>query len=53
MGLAGPAAGETVRGVNLSCGPPHVLKDISLEVKAGAFFAFLGPTGCGKPRSCA
>ncbi len=37
-----------IRGVNLSYGPTHVLKDIDLSIRPGELFAFLGPSGCGK-----
>ncbi len=42
------AAGVEVRGVNLSYGQTHVLKDVNLSIRPGEFFAFLGPSGCGK-----
>ncbi len=41
-------AGITIRGVNLSYGTNHVLKDVNLDIAPGEFFAFLGPSGCGK-----
>jgi iron(III) transport system ATP-binding protein len=37
-----------IKGVNLSYGPTHVLKDIDLSIRPGELFAFLGPSGCGK-----
>jgi iron(III) transport system ATP-binding protein len=49
-----PAAGHSkrigieIRGVNLSYGSNHVLKNINLSIEPGEFFAFLGPSGCGK-----
>lgn len=43
-----PAKAINIRGVNLSYGDVHVLKDICLDIKPGEFFAFLGPSGCGK-----
>lgn len=42
--------GEPVRfvGVGKRFGEVEVLKEISLEVEAGAFLVLLGPSGCGK-----
>jgi iron(III) transport system ATP-binding protein len=40
--------GISIRGVNLSYGTTHVLKNVNLEIAPGEFFAFLGPSGCGK-----
>jgi iron(III) transport system ATP-binding protein len=37
-----------IKGVNLSYGATHVLKDIDLSIRPGELFAFLGPSGCGK-----
>ncbi len=42
------AVGVNIRGVNVSYGANHVLKDVSLDIEPGEFFAFLGPSGCGK-----
>jgi iron(III) transport system ATP-binding protein len=42
------AADLTIRGVNVSYGANHVLKDVNLDIRPGEFFAFLGPSGCGK-----
>ncbi len=42
------AVGIDIRGVNLSYGATHVLKDVDLSIRPGEFFAFLGPSGCGK-----
>lgn len=42
------AADLSIRGVNLSYGDNHVLKNINLDIHPGEFFAFLGPSGCGK-----
>jgi iron(III) transport system ATP-binding protein len=42
------AVAVDIKGVNLSYGPTHVLKDIDLSIRPGELFAFLGPSGCGK-----
>ena len=42
------AASLTVRKVYKSFGQVEVLKDISLEIKAGEFLVLVGPSGCGK-----
>jgi ABC-type nitrate/sulfonate/bicarbonate transport system ATPase subunit len=36
------------RNIELSYGPVKVLRDISLSVEPGEFFALLGPSGSGK-----
>jgi iron(III) transport system ATP-binding protein len=36
------------RGIGLSYGTTEVLKDVSLEIEPGEFFALLGPSGSGK-----
>lgn len=36
------------RNVQKSYGSTSVLKDLSLDIKAGEFIALLGPSGCGK-----
>ncbi|HYF55114.1 MAG TPA: ABC transporter ATP-binding protein [Salinarimonas sp.] len=51
--LRQPALGSdpvdiVIRGVNLSYGRNHVLRDVNLEIRPGELFAFLGPSGCGK-----
>jgi multiple sugar transport system ATP-binding protein len=38
----------TLKSINKSFGPVHVLKGIDLEVKDGEFVIFVGPSGCGK-----
>lgn len=40
--------GIEIRDVNLSYGTTHILKDVSLSIQPGEFFALLGPSGCGK-----
>ena len=37
-----------VRGLNLYYGPNHALKNINMDIPAGAVTAFIGPSGCGK-----
>jgi spermidine/putrescine transport system ATP-binding protein len=34
--------------INKFFGPAQVLKDISIDIRAGEFFSLLGPSGCGK-----
>ena len=37
-----------VRGLNLYYGSNHALKNINMDIPAGAVTAFIGPSGCGK-----
>ena len=37
-----------IRNVSLAFGATQVLRDISLAIEPGEFFALLGPSGCGK-----
>ena len=37
-----------VRGLNLYYGQNHALKNIDMDIPAGAVTAFIGPSGCGK-----
>jgi len=37
-----------VRGLNKHFGDKHVVKDVSLQVRRGEIFGFLGPNGSGK-----
>ncbi|MCL4763739.1 MAG: ABC transporter ATP-binding protein [Burkholderiales bacterium] len=48
MTPAPAAAGISIEGVTLSYGAEVVLRDISLAVAPGEFFALLGPSGSGK-----
>jgi ABC-2 type transport system ATP-binding protein len=40
-----------VQGLNKHFGDKHVVRDFSLQVKAGEIFGFLGPNGSGKTTS--
>ena len=40
--------GLTVEHIDKSFDQLHVIKDLSMEVKEGSIFGFLGPTGAGK-----
>ncbi len=46
--MSGKSGGVDIRGVNVSYGSNHVLKNVDLAIRPGEFFAFLGPSGCGK-----
>ncbi|WP_137391097.1 ABC transporter ATP-binding protein [Rhodoligotrophos defluvii] len=37
-----------IEAINKSFGPLHILKDVSLNVRAGEFITLLGPSGSGK-----
>jgi ABC-2 type transport system ATP-binding protein len=40
-----------VRGLNKHFGPKHVVKDLTLQVRPGEIYGFLGPNGSGKTTS--
>jgi multiple sugar transport system ATP-binding protein len=42
------SASIAIDGLNKRFGDTHVLRDVSLDVAAGAFVSILGPSGCGK-----
>lgn len=50
MSADGPLAID-VRGLNKSFGEKHVVNDLSLQVRQGEIFGFLGPNGSGKTTS--
>ncbi|HZI84118.1 MAG TPA: ABC transporter ATP-binding protein [Casimicrobiaceae bacterium] len=52
--MSAPSAGDVVidvRGLNKHFGQNHVVKDLSLTVRRGEIFGFLGPNGSGKTTS--
>jgi len=38
----------SLRNINKSFGPTHVIKDVNIEIEDGEFTVFVGPSGCGK-----
>ena len=38
----------SIRQLNKSFGPVHVLKDISVDAEKGEFLVLVGSSGCGK-----
>ncbi len=48
---AGTEFAIDVRGLNKHFGPKHVVRDFSLQVRAGEIYGFLGPNGSGKTTS--
>lgn len=49
--MNGQAPAIDVRGLNKHFGDKHVVKDLSLQVRRGEIFGFLGPNGSGKTTS--
>ena len=41
-------AGVSVRNVKKNYGEVRVIRDLSVEIRAGEFLVFVGPSGCGK-----
>ncbi|MBI5102605.1 MAG: ABC transporter ATP-binding protein [Nitrospirae bacterium] len=46
-----PGPAVDVRGLNKYFGKKHVVRDLSLQVRRGEIFGFLGPNGSGKTTS--
>src|SRR5438874_1715430 len=46
--MTATSAALRLEGICRSYGAIEVLQDLSLEVAAGEFVAFVGPSGCGK-----
>jgi iron(III) transport system ATP-binding protein len=44
--------GVTCRNVRLAYGSTEVLRDVSLDIEPGEFFALLGPSGSARARCC-
>lgn len=42
------APGVSVRNVKKNYGEVKVIRDLSVEIRAGEFLVFVGPSGCGK-----
>ena len=38
----------SVKGLNVSYGKNHILKDVNLDINSGEFVSILGKSGCGK-----
>jgi len=49
--MAAPPFTIDVTGLNKHFGDKHVVKDLTLQVRAGEIFGFLGPNGSGKTTS--